>query len=46
MYFINEDKPAQQKQQPQRRKSLNHSFSSIGILMPGAKPANQRRKTA
>ena len=48
MYFINEehpsysDAPASKKSSPE----INDSFSSIGILMPGGKPANQRRKTA
>jgi hypothetical protein len=43
MYFVNE---TEQPKKPQPgRKPLN-SFSSIGVLMPGAKPASHRRKTA
>ena len=47
MYFINEDMELLQKAQAaaqKRSRSLNSSFSSVGVLMPGRKPAIRGKK--
>jgi len=46
MYFINEDMELLAKAQAaqQRSRSLNPSFSSVGVLMPGRKPGVKVKK--
>ena len=46
MYFINEDMELLAKAQAaaQKRSRLNPSFSSVGVLMPGRKPAARGKK--
>ena len=47
MYFINEDMELLQKAQAaqqRRSRGLNPSFSSVGVLMPGRKPAAKVKK--
>jgi len=47
MYFINEDMEILAKAQAaaqKRSRSLNPSFSSVGVLMPGRKPAAKGKK--
>ena len=46
MYFINEDMEllAQAQAAQRRSRSLNPSFSSVGVLMPGRKPATKVKK--
>jgi hypothetical protein len=46
MYFINEDMEllAQAQAAHKRSRSLNPSFSSVGVLMPGRKPAAKVKK--
>ena len=47
MYFINEDMELLAKTQAasqKRSRSLNPSFSSVGVLMPGRKPAAKGKK--
>jgi len=47
MYFVNEDMELLAKAQAEaqkRSRGLNPSFSSVGVLMPGRKPATRGRK--
>jgi len=48
MYFVNEDLEELAKTgssaAAKRKRSLNPSFSSVGVLMPGRKPAAKGRK--
>jgi hypothetical protein len=47
MYFINEDMELLAKAQAaaqKRSRSLNPSFSSVGVLMPGRKPGVKGKK--
>ena len=46
MYFVNEALEELAKAQAKRKRSLNPSFSSVGELMPGRKPAAKVKKRA
>jgi hypothetical protein len=48
MYFVNEalDELAKAQAEAKRKRSLNPSFSSVGELMPGRKPAAKGKKRA
>lgn len=44
MYFVNEAVEELTKAQTAKRKRLNPSFSSVGVLMPGRKPSAKGKK--
>lgn len=46
MYFVNEalEELAKAQAEAKRKRSLNPSFSSVGVLMPGRKPSAKGRK--
>ena len=47
MYFVNEEIELLAKAQTgavKRKRSLNPSFSSVGVLMPGRKPSAKGKK--
>src|SRR5204862_3055406 len=46
MYFVNEALEELANAQAKRKRSLNPSFSSVGELMPGRKPAAKGKKRA
>jgi hypothetical protein len=46
MYFVNEAMEELTKGSASRKRSLNPSFSSVGVLMPGRKPSTKGRKRA
>jgi hypothetical protein len=48
MYFVNEalEEMAKAQAEAKRKRSLNPSFSSVGELMPGRKPAAKGKKRA
>jgi hypothetical protein len=46
MYFVNEaiEELAKVQAATKRKRSLNPSFSSVGVLMPGRKPSAKGKK--